>query len=108
MRGVHRDIQRTGLPINVIDKGYDELRSWAMLPPTLRVAVHRINSEEFGVKDFSQVKVTCYTCHRGAKKPETFPPAPSDISPAPMARSRSVFMVSGAAGKTWCSPSAAP
>ena len=39
--------------------------------------VHRINQEEFGVKEFKDVKVTCYTCHRGALKPATVvPPAP--------------------------------
>lgn len=41
--------------------------------------VHKINVEEFGVKDFKDVKVTCYTCHRGSTKPLTAPP------PAPAA-----------------------
>ena len=50
-------------------------------PAAMLRMVHRINSEEFGVKDFKNVKVTCYTCHRGALKPATFPPA----EPAPAA-----------------------
>jgi len=37
--------------------------------------VHRINSDDFGVTDFSKVKVTCFTCHRGAQHPLTAPAA---------------------------------
>jgi cytochrome c peroxidase len=37
--------------------------------------VHRINEQEFGITDFKNVKVTCFTCHRGATKPSTVPPA---------------------------------
>ena len=37
--------------------------------------VHRINSEDFRVTDFANVKVTCFTCHRGSTKPLTAPPA---------------------------------
>ena len=49
--------------------------------------VHKINAEEFGVKDFSQVKVTCFTCHRGSTKPAIVPPdapvpAPPPANPA--------------------------
>ena len=43
--------------------------------------VHRINQQDFGVTDFNKVKVTCFTCHRGAKTPLTEPPA-SPQSPA--------------------------
>jgi cytochrome c peroxidase len=46
--------------------------------------VHRINSEDFGVKDFKDVKVTCFTCHRGATKPLTAPP-PEPAAPTPAA-----------------------
>ena len=45
--------------------------------------VHRINSEDFGVKDFKDVKVTCYTCHRGATRPLTAPPPAAAPTPAP-------------------------
>jgi len=44
--------------------------------------VHRINQEDFGVTDFSKVKVTCFTCHRGSKHPLTAP-APADTAPSP-------------------------
>ena len=51
--------------------------------------VHRINSEDFGVKDFKDVKVTCFTCHRGATKPLTAPPPAEPASPqAPQASER--------------------
>src|SRR5689334_1160252 len=30
--------------------------------------VHAINQQYFGVTDFSKVKVTCFTCHRGSTK----------------------------------------
>ena len=36
--------------------------------------VRRINEQDFAVKDSAQVKVTCFTCHRGAEKPLVAPP----------------------------------
>ena len=33
----------------------------------------RINEQDLGVKDMNQLKVTCFTCHRGAQKPLTAP-----------------------------------
>jgi hypothetical protein len=50
--------------------------------------VHRINSQDFGVTDFANVKVTCYTCHRGARKPDTkIPPVvPVQVPPPPPER----------------------
>ena len=44
--------------------------------------VRRINEQDFKVENFSQSKVTCYTCHRGAPHPLTAPPKPGD-KPAP-------------------------
>ena len=40
----------------------------------------RINEQDFAVKDITRLKVTCYTCHRGAPEPLTIAPA---ASPAP-------------------------
>jgi hypothetical protein len=37
--------------------------------------VHRINQQDFGVTDFNNAKVTCFTCHRGSQHPLTSPPA---------------------------------
>lgn len=47
--------------------------------------VRRINEEDFKVANFSQSKVTCYTCHRGAPHPLTAPPKPGE-KPAPHKR----------------------
>jgi hypothetical protein len=47
--------------------------------------VHRINEQDFGVHDFSKVKVTCFTCHRGSTEPATMPPPPGDPPPPPAA-----------------------
>ena len=51
------------------------------------VMTHRINEQDFGVKDFAGAKVTCFTCHRGSTKPVAMPPgdAPAGTSP-PAAR----------------------
>jgi hypothetical protein len=54
--------------------------------------VQRINTQEFGVQPTpATAKVTCFTCHRGAMKPLTSPPAgtpaasPPAVSAAPSA-----------------------
>lgn len=39
--------------------------------------VHRINQQDFGVTDFNNAKVTCFTCHRGSQHPLTSPAAPT-------------------------------
>jgi hypothetical protein len=49
------------------------------------VMVHKINKDEFAVTDFSKVKVTCFTCHRGATHPLTAPPADAAAPPPPPA-----------------------
>ena len=36
----------------------------------------RLNEQDFAVKDYTKLKVTCYTCHRGVVKPLTAPPGP--------------------------------
>lgn len=35
----------------------------------------RLNEQDFMVTDFTQSKVTCYTCHRGSAEPLTAAPA---------------------------------
>jgi cytochrome c peroxidase len=52
------------------------------------VMVHRINEQDFGVKDFKDVKVTCFTCHRGATKPLTAPPPAATPASAPATTER--------------------
>ena len=48
--------------------------------------VHRINKEDFGVTDFANAKVTCFTCHRGSTKPVAMPPADAPVPPPPAAK----------------------
>lgn len=53
--------------------------------------VQRINAQDFGVQPgVGNMKVTCFTCHRGSTKPLTAPPAQSSAPasvPAPGANS---------------------
>ena len=42
---------------------------------SMMVMTKHINDKEFSVTDPAQPKVTCFTCHRGAAKPLTAPPA---------------------------------
>jgi cytochrome c peroxidase len=82
VRCVHCHVGEEGKPLSTFDFASDAKKEKQTARAMLRM-VHRINSEEFGVTDFSNVKVTCYTCHRGALKPATFPPAePAPAAPA--------------------------
>jgi cytochrome c peroxidase len=81
VRCVHCHVGEEGKPLSTFDFASDAKKEKQTARAMLRM-VHRINSEEFGVKDFSNVRVTCYTCHRGALKPATFPPAEPAAKPA--------------------------
>ena len=76
----HCHVGEEGKPLSTFDFASDEKREKKVARAMLQM-VHKINSEEFGVKDFKDVKVTCYTCHRGAKKPLTFPPPAEPAAP---------------------------
>ena len=71
-------------PLSTFDFASDAKREKQTARKMLAM-VHRINSEDFGVTDFSKVKVTCFTCHRGSTKPLTAPPpeTPAAAAPAP-------------------------
>ena len=79
VRCVHCHVGEEGKPLSTFDFASDAKKEKQVARAMLRM-VHKINSEEFGVKDFKDVKVTCYTCHRGALKPLTAP-APAGSSP---------------------------
>ncbi|HVF37437.1 MAG TPA: c-type cytochrome [Sphingomicrobium sp.] len=83
VRCVHCHVGEEGKPLSTFDFASDAKKEKQAARAMLRM-VHRINSEDFGVKQFSDVKVTCFTCHRGALKPVTFPTA----EPAPPAPPR--------------------
>jgi hypothetical protein len=75
-----------GQPLSTFDFASDAKDKKAIARKML-VMVHRINEQDFGVKDFANVKVTCFTCHRGATKPLTVPPpgSPNAVPPPPAA-----------------------
>ncbi len=86
VRCTHCHVGAEGQPLSTYDFASDEKREKVVARAMLTM-VHKINSEEFGVKDFSQVKVTCYTCHRGAVRPLTTPP-PVPVPQTPPATER--------------------
>ena len=71
-----------GKPLSTFDFASDA-KEKKLTARKMLAMVHRINEQDFGVKDFSQVKVTCFTCHRGATKPLTAPPADAPVPPSP-------------------------
>src|SRR5688572_17385474 len=81
VRCVHCHVGEEGKPLSTFDFASDAKKEKQAARAMLRM-VHKINSEDFGVKDFSNVRVTCYTCHRGALKPATFPPSEPAAKPA--------------------------
>ena len=83
VRCVHCHVGEEGKPLSTFDFPSDAKKEKQVARKMLKM-VHRINSEDFGVKDFKGVKVTCFTCHRGSTKPLTFPPEqPATPAPAP-------------------------
>ena len=74
-----------GKPLSSFDFASDAKREKQTARKMLAM-VHRINSEDFGVTDFSKVKVTCFTCHRGSEHPLTAPAA--DATPPAAAPSK--------------------
>lgn len=83
VRCVHCHVGEEGKPLSTFDFASDAKKE-KLIARKMLAMVHRINSDEFGVKDFKDVKVTCYTCHRGSTKPLTaVPEVPA--APAPPA-----------------------
>jgi hypothetical protein len=75
VRCTHCHVGEEGKPAT-FDFASDAKKEKLVARAMLRM-VHRINDQDFGVKQFSDVKVTCFTCHRGATKPLTAPPPPT-------------------------------
>jgi cytochrome c peroxidase len=83
VRCTHCHVGVEGQPLTTFDFASDAKPTKATARKMLAM-VHRINEQDFGVKEFKDVKVTCYTCHRGSTKPLTMPPeAPAAPAPAP-------------------------
>jgi hypothetical protein len=66
-----------GQPLSTIDFASDAKEKKLRAREMLRMA-HRINTEEFD----GEMRVTCFTCHRGSTKPARLPPAPPAATPA--------------------------
>ena len=85
VRCVHCHVGEEGKPLSTFDFASDAKKE-KLVARKMLVMVHRINEQDFGVKDFKDVKVTCFTCHRGSTKPLTAPPpAPQPAPAAPAA-----------------------
>ena len=82
VRCQHCHVGVEGQPLSTFDFASDAKSTKATARRMLAM-VHRINSQDFGVTDFSNVKVTCFTCHRGSTEPETIPPLPAAPPPPP-------------------------
>ena len=80
VRCTHCHVGEEGKPLSTFDFASDAKKE-KQTARLMLAMVHRINQQDFGVTDFNKVKVTCFTCHRGAKTPLTEPPA-SPQSPA--------------------------
>lgn len=81
VRCVHCHVGEEGKPLSTFDFASDAKKE-KLIARKMLAMVHRINSEDFGIKDPKEVKVTCFTCHRGATKPLTAIPEPP-ATPAP-------------------------
>ena len=82
VRCVHCHVGEEGKPLSTFDFASDAKKE-KLVARKMLAMVHRINSEDFGVKQFKDAKVTCYTCHRGSTKPLTAPPPPEPAPQAP-------------------------
>ena len=73
VRCTHCHVGEEGKPLSTFDFASDAKKEKQIARKMLAM-VHRINSRISAIKDFKDVKVTCFTCHRGATKPLTAPP----------------------------------
>ena len=89
VRCTHCHVGTEGQPLSTFDFASDAKKE-KLTARKMLAMVHRINEQDFGVKDFANVKVTCFTCHRGSIKPLTAPPPPAapPVVPAPKAPER--------------------
>ena len=89
VRCTHCHVGQEGQPLSTFDFASDAKQT-KLTARKMLVMVHRINEQDFGVKDFANVKVTCYTCHRGSHHPLTAPPPaePPPAAPQPKAAER--------------------
>ncbi|WP_294123554.1 c-type cytochrome [Sphingomonas sp.] len=84
VRCIHCHVGTEGQPLSTFDFASDA-KPTKLIARKMLAMVHRINEKEFGVTEFKDVKVTCFTCHRGSTKPLTAPPPDVNLVPPPPA-----------------------
>ena len=84
VRCTHCHVGEEGQPLSTFDFASDA-KPTKLIARKMLVMVHRINEQDFGVTTFKDVKVTCFTCHRGSTKPLTAPPPGVNTVPPPPA-----------------------
>ena len=85
VRCTHCHVGEEGKPLSTFDFASDA-KDKKLVARKMLAMVHRINAQDFDVTDFSKVKVTCFTCHRGSTKPLTAPPPEPGAASAPPAK----------------------
>src|SRR3982750_1902199 len=80
VRCTYCHVGEEGKPLSTFDFASDA-KDKKLVARKMLVMTHRINAEDFHVTDFANVKVTCFTCHRGATKPATDVPAGAVLVP---------------------------
>ena len=83
VRCTYCHVGEEGKPLSSFDFASDA-KDKKLIARKMLAMVHRINEQDFDVHDFANVKVTCFTCHRGSTKPLTAPlPGSPNIVPPP-------------------------
>ena len=80
VRCSHCHVGEEGKPLSTFDFVSDAKQA-KLTARLMMLMTRRINEQEFAVKDFTQSKITCFTCHRGAVKPLTAAPQASPPPP---------------------------
>src|SRR6185436_14426884 len=78
VRCTYCHVGEEGKPLSTFDFASDA-KNHKQRARVMLLMAHRINSEDFDV----QMKVTCFTCHRGSTKPLTAPPPGANFVPPP-------------------------
>ncbi|HXS49820.1 MAG TPA: c-type cytochrome [Sphingomicrobium sp.] len=82
VRCTYCHVGEEGKPLSTFDFASDA-KDHKLTARKMLAMMHRINAEDFDVKQFKDTKVTCFTCHRGSTQPVAFPPAVPRPSGAP-------------------------
>ena len=73
VRCSHCHVGTEGQPLSTFDFASDDRPAKEIARRMMRMT-WRINDEDFGITEVPGVKVTCFTCHRGSRRPLTEAP----------------------------------